>query len=310
MPQYIAGLDLGSIADYTAMVVIERSGKPRDYRYGITHIERISLGTSYPDIIGRVCNVMASPKLREAPLIVDATGVGRPVLDMVRRTGLLVHGITITGGQEASKKGRDWTVPKRDLIMGLLVLLQDGRLIISDALPLAKELLKELLNIRVTQNVHANVMFESWREGIHDDIVFATAVGVWWGEHAMHEIRYRELVTGSSYPAPVQRTGDSSLWQRIKGAVKATGGVFSGTVPLPTPVQSRPFSSSGVPSVGNGGPLRSIGDSSYAHLPDYRDGWYNCIQDTSQSSLNRPGFFTSCAGGRRCRRLRVPTTRQ
>jgi len=285
MPQYIVGLDLGSIADFTALVVVERSGKPRDYRYGITHIERINLGVSYPDIIGRVCNVMASPKLREAPLVVDSTGVGRPVLDMIRRTGLLVHGITITGGHEAFRKGRDWTVPKRDLIMGLLVLLQDSRLIISDALPLAKELLKELLNIRVTQNIHANVMFESWREGVHDDLVFAAAIGAWWGEHAMHEIRYRELSTGSSYPRSTQRSSDTSLWQRIRDAVKTTSSVFSGTISFNGSAQStsveftRRIFSGTAPSAG-----RSIGESSYAHLPDYDQGWYNAIQDTSQGS--------------------------
>jgi len=66
--------------------------------------------------------------------------------------------------------------------------------------------------------------------------------------------------------------------------VKATGAVFSGTVPLPISAQSRPTNSGEATFADHGSSFRSIGESSYSHLPDYRDGWYDAIQDTSQGS--------------------------
>jgi len=187
----IVGLDLGSVVDYTALAVAERTTKGGESRYAVTHMERISLGTSYMDILGRVCAVMSSTELRGAPLIVDSTGVGKPVLDLFKRTSLRVHGVTITGGKEHSRDGADYLVPKRDLIMNLLVLLQGGRLLISSALPDAKALLKELLNVRVRVNIHSNVSFEAWRENVHDDLVLALSMACWYGENAMHDLRFR-----------------------------------------------------------------------------------------------------------------------
>jgi len=187
----IVGLDLGSVVDYTALTVVSRSEKASQAHYDVVHMERIALGTSYMDILGRVCSVMASPELRGAPLIIDSTGCGRPVLDMFKKTGLRTHGVTITGGREHSKDGADYLVPKRDLIMNLLVLLQDGRLLISSALPDAKALLKELLNVRVRINIHSNVSFEAWRENVHDDLVLALSMATWYGENGMRNLRLR-----------------------------------------------------------------------------------------------------------------------
>jgi hypothetical protein len=68
------------------------------------HIERIPLGTSYPDVIRRVVDVVNSPQLkgRETSLIVDATGVGVMLVDMLREANLSPIGVMSTSGLNAT----------------------------------------------------------------------------------------------------------------------------------------------------------------------------------------------------------------
>ena len=92
-------------------------------------------------------------------LVVDQTGVGRPVVDLLRDAALpcrLVP-IMITGGQTVTQteeqvgwvKEIGFHVPKRDLVGVLAVLLQSERIRVAQDLPAAQLLVQELLNFRV-----------------------------------------------------------------------------------------------------------------------------------------------------------------
>jgi len=197
MPHYNIGLDLGQAQDYTAMAIVERFVRSRyqpqpieDDVYHVVHLERFPLGTSYPDIVDRVDAIMKQPQLRgHTTLVVDATGVGRPVVDMMdqRKPGWQWPvPVTITGGDEVQGASRGWRVPKRDLAGRLQVLLQSKRLKIAEELPLAEVLMRELLAFRVKINIATgHDSYEAWRERDHDDLVLAVALAVWrkpcWG---------------------------------------------------------------------------------------------------------------------------------
>ena len=59
------------------------------------------MGTPYPEVVERVAQITRSGELREqCNLMVDATGVGRPVVDMLRRAdlGCWILPVMITGG--------------------------------------------------------------------------------------------------------------------------------------------------------------------------------------------------------------------
>jgi hypothetical protein len=125
---------------------------------------------------------MEAPQLGgEVALAVDATGVGAAVVDMLRRSGLTFDAVTITGGDTETQSGwYDWRVPKRDLVGGLQVLLQSGRLKIARQLEHAQTLKAELLNFRVKINlITAHDSYEACREGDHDDLVLAAALAAW-----------------------------------------------------------------------------------------------------------------------------------
>ena len=57
-----------------------------------------------------------------------ATGVGRPVLDMLRGAGLDPVGVSITSGRDTTFDGDVWRIPKRVLVRALVTAFESGRL--------------------------------------------------------------------------------------------------------------------------------------------------------------------------------------
>jgi hypothetical protein len=200
--KYLIGLDLGQAQDYSALVIVERfikegehdkEGKPTyTPLYHVRHIERFPLGTRYTAVADRVKVVCTSEKLKDAPrtLLVDATGVGRAEVDLLRErlAGIIYPmAVTITPGSQARFDEGVYYVPKRDLVGALQVLLQTDRLKVAEDLPEAVTLVKELQAFRIKITLAGNDTYEAWREGDHDDTVLATAMACWWGE--THELK-------------------------------------------------------------------------------------------------------------------------
>jgi hypothetical protein len=209
--EFILGLDLGQAQDFTALTIVERITEPLNewdsktheqktgLFYHIRHLERPALGTSYPAIVERVRTLMAAPELiqyretrREGrravdvirpALVVDATGVGRPVVDLFRTAKLRPIAVTIHGGEQQSQEGSFFRVPKRNLVSTLQIAFQNEHLKVAKSLPLAEVLVTELLNFRMKIDLKtAHDSYEAWREGQHDDLVLAVALALWWAE--------------------------------------------------------------------------------------------------------------------------------
>jgi hypothetical protein len=137
--QYFVGLDLGQSQDFTAIAVLERAelsgewdpvvhARRKTIALRLRHLERVPLGTPYTEVVERVVVVTRSGELAgRCHLIADATGVGQPVMDMLRRAGLgstRLWPVMITGGDTETYANGHYRVPKRDLIVGLQLLLQ------------------------------------------------------------------------------------------------------------------------------------------------------------------------------------------
>src|SRR5215211_7777702 len=191
---YYVGLDLGQANDYTAIAVVEETGERGESPLHIRHLERPPLGTYYPEQVARVKELVSSPELSEegihpwsrkvvrvsADLVVDATGVGRPVVDMLRKEGLSFSPVLITGGDVEHREHGFYRVPKRNLVSSVQIALQSGQLKIAEDLELAETLRRELLNFRIKVNIStAHDSYEAWREGDHDDLVLAVALACW-----------------------------------------------------------------------------------------------------------------------------------
>lgn len=185
--KYIIGLDLGQAADWTALSVLERTElevpTPRArWRYSIRHIDRVRR-VAYDKIVERAR--MLCERLDEQPvLVVDATGVGRPVVDLLERFRIRaeVVPVTITGGTAAVRHGREWAVPKRDLASTTAVLMQTDRLLLGPTVPWAEALVRELQSFRVRISSSGHDTYEAWRESDHDDLVLSVSLAAWYGE--------------------------------------------------------------------------------------------------------------------------------
>jgi hypothetical protein len=193
----VFGLDLGQVSDFTALAVDQVTEVPDANRAGrvvrlhaIRHMHRWHLGTAYPSIVAEVKNLLT--RAPGSSLALDATGVGRAVVDLFRAAQLppahLVP-ITITGGNEATRVDRGWHVPKKDLVGSVQAALQARRLKIAPALREAKTLTRELQTFRVKVSLAtANESFEAWRERDHDDLVLAVAMAVWLAERPLRQM--------------------------------------------------------------------------------------------------------------------------
>lgn len=188
MSDYLIGLDLGQQHDYTALSVLRRLVDPGPERsethYQVGHLQRYPLGTRYTEIVRRVAS-MKEQLPNGARLVVDATGVGQPVVDMFVEAGLYPIAIWIHGGDSVSRDGRTYRVPKRDLAGVLQVLLQNGRLKVQERLPEASVLRAEMQNFKAKidpQTGHDSYAAD-WREGDHDDLILSVAMACWYGEH-------------------------------------------------------------------------------------------------------------------------------
>ncbi len=198
---FCVGLDLGQSADYTALAVVEdvsEEGPPIGPHKALhlRHLERYPLRTLYPDIAEGVASLMRSERLitevrqpweprgyQVAPeLVVDNTGVGPAVTDLLKKKDLRFKAVTITGGDKVhAVGGGGYRVPKRDLVGALEVPFHTGELKVAEGLKLWPALREELLNFRRKIDLRtAHDSYEHWRDSDHDDLVLAVALACWW----------------------------------------------------------------------------------------------------------------------------------
>src|SRR5438270_13730993 len=97
--------------------------------------------------------------------------------------------------------------PKRDLMIGLQVLLQRGGLQIAAGLKFGQALVEEMAAVRIKQTATGHEQFGAWREGEHDDLVFAVSLAHW----------------GARKVYPGRVVGDDGYWVMEGGAVKGRG---------------------------------------------------------------------------------------
>lgn len=213
------GLDLGQASDYTALAIVETVnvpvGEPRtvfkrteytaieehvqDTRieYQLRHLERPELGTPYPAIVKHVSTLVEGAPLNgDGCLVIDRTGVGRPVVDLFRDANLRtkIVPVTITGGDSVSWEHGGYRVPKRDLVTALQVLFQQQQFKIASGLPHTETLIAEILNFKAKISLSGHDSYEAggsgvageWRDGAHDDLVLAAALACW---HAVRDAR-------------------------------------------------------------------------------------------------------------------------
>ncbi len=182
------GIDIGQKRDPSAVCVAELEpravGRRVETHYLVRHLERLPLGTPYPEVAQRIDAVVSAVQSRSgAPptVLVDGTGVGQPVVDLLqaqRAWGRSLVAVTFTAGRKWKlRRGVPLrlSLGKESLASRLQALLQGGRIHLPGTRE-GKALAAELMGyeIRVDEGGHAR--FGAFRSGTHDDLV--TALGL------------------------------------------------------------------------------------------------------------------------------------
>jgi hypothetical protein len=195
---FIAGCDLGQSNDPSTLAVAE----VKDHRFLVRHLHRWQLGTSYPAIIDNLARLYSRPPLAGSTLVLDASGVGRPVVDGLRAKRIDAHmvPVVITAGFQAGHAGGFFSVPKTDLVGAIRMLLGQGRLRICAKLPLAKAAQRESENYTLKVTEKGFETYENASPATHDDLVIALALIAWYGQRRKITAPLRTLTLNKRPP--------------------------------------------------------------------------------------------------------------
>jgi hypothetical protein len=178
------GVDIGQKRDPTAIAVVEQEERrDSETHHIVRHLERLPLGSPYPAVAKRVAEVVRGVHAAtsgEAPtLYVDATGVGTPIVDILRAAGVgdlaQLLAVYFTHGDRRKVERGEVKLGKAWLVSRMQALLQSGLLHLPRTAE-AEVLGEELLNFEIRIAENANDLYGAFRVGTHDDLV--TALGL------------------------------------------------------------------------------------------------------------------------------------
>lgn len=157
--KYIIGVDLAESQDYTVMTVVDTE------THEVVHIDRFK-GRDYP--LQKKQIIAKAVRYNNARVIIDASGVGRPVYEDLHREGIWVEDFTFTGKS------------KEELIGKLIVFVENKYIKIPKFEPLIDELKAfeyQYLNEKTGLPLK-NIKYSA-PAGYHDDCVMSLALAVW-----------------------------------------------------------------------------------------------------------------------------------
>lgn len=154
LPQkrYIAGVDLAKHEDFTVITILDQDGHLCFFDR-FSQLDWVFQSKRIVDICHRYNN---------ARLLLDSTGVGDPIYDNLRRSGISVEGYKFTN---ASKK---------DLVENLSIAIENKTISYPDVPVLINEL--GLFGYKISP---AGVTTYGAPDGYHDDTVISLALAAW-----------------------------------------------------------------------------------------------------------------------------------
>jgi hypothetical protein len=152
-------------------------------RYTIRHIRRLPLNTSYPDVAEYVADMLCNPLFacRDVRLLIDVTGVGRPVYEELKyeirlrkeAQHVVVKPISFVRGETYNRK--TGSLGKAYLVSRLQSLLQGGDVHGPD-IPEMQATTEELRVYKIKVSETGTDQYGAFEVGKHDDLATALAL--------------------------------------------------------------------------------------------------------------------------------------
>jgi hypothetical protein len=136
----------------------------------VRQAERVALGTPYPEVVARLRRMVERlGELGLCILVVDGTGIGIPIVELMREQGMgcRILPLVITSGQAASGA----SVPRGALLTKMQVMAQRDELEIAAGCRDAAALTRELAHLTLDRARGGS--------GERDDLALALALACW-----------------------------------------------------------------------------------------------------------------------------------
>jgi hypothetical protein len=232
MNEYALIIDPGKRRDAAAKLVIKDTVEMVDghkilkgadraiHRYDVTYLNK-TIRQPYPELVEDVCALMNTRELtNNCDLLLDATGVGEAVADMLIDAGLAPIPIIVTGGDRVREVSQatgnvfgpaggtqlrgarvltEIHVPKQTLVTAGQAAVQQRRVRVAKALKWREDFDKQLTHFRVDKK---KTGWEADNPDVHDDFVTVFLIGVWWFTRERKDIIIPDKtpLTGSGKP--------------------------------------------------------------------------------------------------------------
>lgn len=180
----------------------------------IVHIDKFN-NISYPRTADIIASRMGHTSLvNNADLLIDGTGIGEAVVDLLRDRHLAPLPIIFTGGEQVREVHEDMGhifgstfggmravkemhVPKADLVAAGQLLIQQGRVRVAPGLKYADDFKAQMEGFRGKVNERGRVKYENESDTLHDDMVVCYLMAAWWmvqgqGAAAIKEVAIRQ----------------------------------------------------------------------------------------------------------------------
>ncbi|MCK9569508.1 hypothetical protein M0R72_11260 [Candidatus Pacearchaeota archaeon] len=193
----ILALDPAQLHDWSALAAIDMKyvkrgalGNDGRYEYDLIAMNR-KQALPYDQIVEWVIKALKNPAFNaHAPpkFLLDATGVGVAINDMFRAKGQRPIAITITLGNTLTRIGSVAHLGKARLIGKFLGALDAGKVHVNPDMAIWPQVEREMLSYRAEMSAQGRVKMEA-EPGENDDMLFAFAMAVWYGEEILRGAR-------------------------------------------------------------------------------------------------------------------------
>jgi hypothetical protein len=183
MRYFLLGFDPAQIRDYAALSAVEVTSDKQGLLFKLCALERRQR-LSYPDLVAWVASARKIPEFNrdvtQAPeLVIDSTGIGIAVRDLLVKAGIRPIAVTTTAGNVQTRvDAHNFHVGKALLVGKFLSAFDAGRFQINPNLPAYPLFERELLAFKAEISARGNAIFEA-ADGEHDDMISACALITW-----------------------------------------------------------------------------------------------------------------------------------
>jgi hypothetical protein len=246
--EYICTVDIAKKRDYTTIQIYRDSPDVRHFPQEsgrdpmvINYLDLIyqtkMQAVRYTDQVRIIRDLLNHLDLiKNCQLIVDGTGVGEPIVDMMRENGLMPFPIVFTGGTEARPVYADFGkvfggssasfgrfmgtqvlkemhVPKEDLVHAGMIIMQQKRMRFASNLQHVEDFKLQVARFKGPVNEKSgHRSYNNETDDIHDDFVVTYLMAAWW-------ITYRR-VTEKERVIHTENTTDWNPYDVLEGGYR------------------------------------------------------------------------------------------